>query len=61
MKEIEMFLLMNMDSPLARDRCVKLIEKNLNERVVGELEKLKGLGITYTDDVIEKRIKELKQ
>jgi hypothetical protein len=66
MKEIEMFLLMNMDSPLARDRCMKLIEKNLNERVVGELEDLiDGLDefelhsdFPYS---INKRIKELKQ
>ena len=38
MREIEMFLLMNMDSPLSRDRCMKLIQKNVNERVVEELE-----------------------
>jgi hypothetical protein len=32
-----------------------------NKRVIEELEKIKGLGVTYTDDVIDKRIKELKQ
>ena len=32
-----------------------------NQRVIEELEKIKGLGVTYTDDVINKRIKELKQ
>jgi len=32
-----------------------------NQRVIEELEKIKGLGITYTDDAIDKRIKELKQ
>ena len=37
------------------------IEKYANQRVIEELEKLKGLGITYTDDIIDNRIKELKQ
>ena len=37
------------------------IEQYANQRVIEELEKLKGLGVTYTDDVIDKRIKELKQ
>jgi hypothetical protein len=32
-----------------------------NQRVIEQLEKIKGLGVTYTDDVIDKRIKELKQ
>ena len=37
------------------------IEQYANQRVIEELEKIKGLGVTYTDDVIDKRIKELKQ
>ena len=36
-------------------------ERYANQRVIEELEKIKGLGVTYTDDVIDKRIKELKQ
>tara|TARA_R110000803_G_scaffold113502_1_gene181864 strand:- start:332 stop:595 length:264 start_codon:yes stop_codon:yes gene_type:complete len=32
-----------------------------NQRVIEELKKIKGLGITYTDDIIDNRIKELKQ
>ncbi len=42
--------------------CMELYAKQyLNKRVIEELEKIKGLGVTYTDDVIDKRIKELKQ
>ena len=40
---------------------MKAMEQYANQRVVEELEKIKGLGITYTDDAIDKRIKELKQ
>mgnify|MGYP003642397806 FL=1 len=42
--------------------CMELYAKQYsNQRVIEELEKIKGLGVTYTDDVIDKRIKELKQ
>ena len=37
------------------------IEQYANQRVIEELEKIKGLGVTYTDDVIDKRIKELNK
>ena len=37
------------------------LEIIINDRVIDELMKIRGIGITYTDDVIDKRIKELKQ
>jgi len=37
------------------------VKDYVNQRVIEELKKIKGLGITYTDDAIDKRIKELKQ
>ena len=40
MKEIEMFLLINMDSPLDRDRCKRLIEQYSNQRVIEELDRM---------------------
>ena len=66
MKEIEMFLLMNMDSPLDRDRCKRLIEGHTNQKVIKELEELiDGLDEfeLHSDFpyLIDKRIKELKQ
>ena len=41
--------------------CLQRLEELTNQRVIEELERIKGLGVTYTDDVIDKRIKELKQ
>ena len=38
-----------------------IIEQYANQRVIEELRKIRGIGITYTDDAIDKRIKELKQ
>ena len=43
------------------DNIIIDVEQYANQRVIEELEKLKGLGITYTDDIIDNRIKELKQ
>ena len=38
-----------------------IIEQYANQRVIEELRKIRGIGITYTDDAIDKRIKELKK
>ena len=46
---------------LFRQESRKLAEQYANQRVIEELASLKGLGVTYTDDVIDERIKELKQ
>jgi len=35
-------------------------EQYANQRIIEELGRLRGIGITYTDDAIDKRIKELK-
>ena len=43
------------------DELYTYVEYRENLKVIEELEKIKGLGVTYTDDVIDKRIKELKQ
>ena len=37
------------------------VDKYANQRVIEELMKIRGIGITYTDDAIDKRIEELKQ
>ena len=41
--------------------CANIAQEYANQRVVEELGKLRGIGITYTDDAIDKRIKELKK
>ena len=43
-----------------RVRLKKEINEYTNQRIIEELGRLRGIGITYTDDAIDKRIKELK-
>ena len=62
MREIEMFLLMNMDSPLSRDRCMKLIQKNVNERVVEELERMATkIGMEVSERIGDLQNKQIMQ
>jgi hypothetical protein len=64
-KKLEKNIASNLTIDLDVEKFIEVtlldIEQYANQRVIEELEKLKGLGVTYTDDVIDKRIKELKQ